>query len=175
MGKLQIIVLFAIIILFSGSVMLLIPNVDAKKSTGTYNTEISSNKVCGDKLCSESHFLSRGPSDQQSKFSVGGVIQQSMSREIMPSDGVVPDWIKHNAGWWANGSIDDDSFIQGIQFLIKEGILSVSVTELAPVDNNEIPDWIKNNAGWWNDGTTTENDFLNGIEYLVKNGIIHVN
>ena len=37
----------------------------------------------------------------------------------------IPSWIKNNAGWWADGSIDDDSFVQGIQFLIKEGIMSV--------------------------------------------------
>ena len=37
----------------------------------------------------------------------------------------IPTWIKNNAGWWADGSIDDASFVQGIQFLIKEGIMSV--------------------------------------------------
>ncbi len=37
----------------------------------------------------------------------------------------IPSWIKNNAGWWADGSIDDDSFVQGIQFLIKEGIMSI--------------------------------------------------
>jgi len=37
----------------------------------------------------------------------------------------IPAWIKNNAGWWADGQIDDDSFVQGIQFLIKEGIMSV--------------------------------------------------
>ena len=30
-----------------------------------------------------------------------------------------------DAGWWAEGQIDDDSFAMGIQFLIKEGIISV--------------------------------------------------
>jgi hypothetical protein len=38
---------------------------------------------------------------------------------------VIPDWIKNNAEWWAAGVIDDNSFIQGIQFLIKEGILKI--------------------------------------------------
>ena len=33
---------------------------------------------------------------------------------------VVPDWIKNNAGWWAEGQIDDQTFVNGIQFLIKE-------------------------------------------------------
>ena len=38
----------------------------------------------------------------------------------------IPAWIKNNAGWWADGQIDDDSFVQGIQFLIKEGIMTIS-------------------------------------------------
>ena len=37
----------------------------------------------------------------------------------------IPSWIKNNAGWWADGTIDDAAFVQGIQFLIKEGILRV--------------------------------------------------
>ena len=38
--------------------------------------------------------------------------------------GKIPDWIKNNAGWWADGQIDDNSFVQGIQFLIKEGVIT---------------------------------------------------
>ena len=41
------------------------------------------------------------------------------------SELIIPTWIKNNAGWWADGSINDDSFIQGIQFLIKEGVLQI--------------------------------------------------
>ena len=40
----------------------------------------------------------------------------------------IPSWVKTNAGWWAEGQIDDDSFVQGIQFLIKEGIITISTT-----------------------------------------------
>ena len=38
----------------------------------------------------------------------------------------IPSWIKNNAAWWADGSIDDTSFVQGIQYLIKEGIMKIS-------------------------------------------------
>ncbi|MFB5619425.1 MAG: peptidase, partial [Candidatus Nitrosomaritimum aestuariumsis] len=38
----------------------------------------------------------------------------------------IPSWIKNNAGWWADGQIDDDSFVQGLQFLIKEGIMKIT-------------------------------------------------
>ena len=39
----------------------------------------------------------------------------------------IPDWIKNNAGWWADGQIDDGSFVSGLQFLIKEGVIKVHV------------------------------------------------
>jgi len=88
----------------------------------------------------------------------------------------IPDWIKNNAGWWADGSIDDDSFVQGIQFLIKEGIMQIPPTAQGlGSGTNEIPSWIKNNAGWWANGDISEDDFVSGIEFLVKTGIIKVN
>ena len=85
----------------------------------------------------------------------------------------VPAWIKNNAGWWAEGTIDDDSFVQGIQFLIKEGIMEVDYSDSSE-KNDKIPDWVKHNAGWWAEGQITESDFLSGINHLVKSGIILV-
>ncbi|MBT8243448.1 MAG: hypothetical protein HKP34_07115 [Nitrosopumilus sp.] len=45
---------------------------------------------------------------------------------IVSQDNKIPDWIKNNAGWWADGQIDDNSFVEGIQFLIKEGFMKLS-------------------------------------------------
>ena len=85
----------------------------------------------------------------------------------------IPSWIKNNAGWWADGTIDDDSFIQGIQFLIKEGILVIPQTTPETIsDSMGIPSWIKNNAGWWADGTIDDDSFIQGIQFLIKEGII---
>jgi len=39
---------------------------------------------------------------------------------------LVPVWVKNNAGWWAGGEIDDKTFVSGIQYLIKVGIIKVS-------------------------------------------------
>ena len=41
------------------------------------------------------------------------------------NDIMIPDWVKNNAGWWPDGVIDDRTFANGIQFLIKVGIVSV--------------------------------------------------
>ena len=86
----------------------------------------------------------------------------------------VPDWVKNNAGWWADGQIDDQAFVSGMQFLIEEGIITVSSTTRSASTSDSIPDWVKNNAGWWADDAISENDFLNGIQYLIKMGIMQV-
>jgi len=41
------------------------------------------------------------------------------------SESTVPEWIKTNAGWWADGQIDDKTFATGIEFLIKIGLIVV--------------------------------------------------
>ena len=44
----------------------------------------------------------------------------------------VPAWVKSNAGWWADGTISDGEFVNGIQHLIKNGIVNVSSSENTP-------------------------------------------
>ena len=87
----------------------------------------------------------------------------------------IPDWIKNNAGWWAEGAIGDSDFVQGIQFLIKEGIMKIpATTQGQGSGGNEIPDWIKNNAGWWAEGAIGDSDFVQGIQFLIKEGIMSI-
>ena len=87
----------------------------------------------------------------------------------------VPDWVKNNAGWWATDQIDDSSFLQGIQYLIKEGIMVIPPTETSEsAGSHGVPSWIKNNAGWWASDQIPDSAFLQGIQYLIKEGIIKV-
>ena len=51
--------------------------------------------------------------------------EQTTTKEQTTDNTTIPAWIKNNAGWWADGKIDDNAFVQGIQFLIKEGIMTV--------------------------------------------------
>jgi len=87
----------------------------------------------------------------------------------------IPEWIKNNAGWWANGDIDDNSFVQGIQYLIKEEIMNIPpTTQGTNSGGNEIPEWIKNNAGWWANGDIDDNSFVLGLQFLIKEGIMRI-
>jgi len=87
----------------------------------------------------------------------------------------IPAWIKNNAGWWATDQISDSSFLQGIQYLIKEKIIIIPPTEaMESTGSQVIPAWIKNNAGWWATDQISDSSFLQGIQHLVQNGIIVV-
>ena len=93
---------------------------------------------------------------------------------ISNADIKIPDWIKNNAGWWSSDLIEDNEFVSGIQYLIKEGIMTIPQTQSGQPTNQDIPSWIKNNAGWWADGLIEDNEFVSGIQYLITNGIMHV-
>ncbi len=89
---------------------------------------------------------------------------------------VIPDWVRNNAGWWADGSIDDASFLQALQFLIREGIIVVEYTSDDALETSEsvIPDWVRNNAGWWADGSIDDASFLQALQFLIREGILVV-
>ena len=110
-------------------------------------------------------------------FEVGISTGTSSSPAIItPSETVtIPDWVKNNAEWWADGQIDDNTFANGIEYMIKAGIIVVPPTQSGAQNADAvIPDWVRNNAEWWADGQIDDNTFANGIQYLIKEGIISV-
>ena len=86
----------------------------------------------------------------------------------------IPEWIKNNAGWWAEGLIGDSDFVLGIQWLITNGVMIIPETQSGNEGSQVIPEWIKNNAGWWADGLISDMDFVLGIQWLITNGTIKV-
>ena len=86
----------------------------------------------------------------------------------------IPDWIKNNAGWWSEDAIDDNTFIQGIKYLIENNIIVIPQTQQETMETKEIPSWIKNNAEWWAEDAIDDNTFILGIQFLIKEGILQI-
>ena len=87
----------------------------------------------------------------------------------------VPDWLKNNVKSWADDKTDDDSFKEGISFMIKEKIITVfDLPKVSGVSEDKIPSWVKQNAKWWGDGAIDEDDFVKGLEYMIEKGIISI-
>lgn len=87
----------------------------------------------------------------------------------------VPDWIKKNAGWWADGKIDESGFILGIEYLVNENIIVIHDVSILGINESEdVPDWFKTIASWWASDLIPEVDFVNAIQFLVEEGIIKI-
>ena len=104
----------------------------------------------------------------------------------------IPDWIKNIAGWWANGEISENEFVNGIEYLINNNIISLvhvpcnfhyklaseglleEIGAEYDISPELVPNWVKNNAKWWYEDLIENTDFINGIKYLVQVGIIKI-
>ena len=86
----------------------------------------------------------------------------------------IPEWVRNNAAWWSDGQIDDGTFIQAIEYLIKNDIILIPKTQQESSDSQEIPAWIKNNAAWWSDGQIDDETFVQGLQFLIQKGILRV-
>ena len=88
----------------------------------------------------------------------------------------IPSWVKNNAGLWAGGMIDDNTFVVGLQYLIQERIIVIPDTRqgAGPAGDIRVPGWVKNNAGLWADGMIDDGTFVVGLQYLIENGIVRI-
>ena len=94
-------------------------------------------------------------------------------------DTQIPDWIKSVAGWWANDEISENEFLNGIEYLINNNVISMGFVpcyapQIQSYSTSGIPSWIKNNADWWSENLISDIDFTNGIEYLIEHRIIKI-
>ena len=86
---------------------------------------------------------------------------------------LIPDWIKTSAEWWVQGLIDDQTFVDGIEYLVVHEIIQVEYTT-GVGGTGVIPDWIKTSAEWWVQDQIDDQTFADGIKYLIENGVISV-
>jgi predicted TIM-barrel fold metal-dependent hydrolase len=103
-----------------------------------------------------------------------GQQSESNSSNMQSNSVPIPSWIKNNAKWWSEGSLGDDDFTKGIQYLIQQGIMKIPKTTQNSTTTHGIPTWIKNNAKWWSQGELGDSEFVKGMQYLVQTGIIQI-
>lgn len=60
-----------------------------------------------------------------SQVTYGGESLWDYSGAVETQEYQIPNWIRDNAKWWSEGLITDQDYINGLQYLIKQGILKV--------------------------------------------------
>lgn len=118
------------------------------------------------------------PSQIQTYAKNGNSNSTMMAQTLTPNSSApnaIPSWVKNNAKWWSQGQMQDSDFIQGMQYLVQQGIMKIPQTEVNQTSSPQpIPSWVKTNAKWWSQGQISDDDFIKGIQYLVSSGIVKV-
>ena len=127
-------------------------------------------EVCGMEVIKKGEKCELHDDDETSKNNT-----KNQSGESIDGEKEIPEWIRNNAKWWSEDAIDDKSFVSGIEYLIKNGVMSIPETQQgSDSPSDEIPSWIKNNAGWWANGQIDDDSFVSAIQFLIKEGIMKV-
>ena len=102
-----------------------------------------------------------------------GLVSFKLNAQSDISEKSVPAWVKNAAGWWAADVISDTEFVNAFEYLVKEDVIRVNVSQTSETSQS-VPDWVKNTAGWWAENVISETEFVNAISYLIKVGIINI-
>jgi hypothetical protein len=109
--------------IFDSSKNLIITKKTPVDSYGSFSYTVELNKKFSDgKYIVRSQYGNSKSTVTISSF----LITVGNSSAMTPNISEIPSWIKLNAGWWSEDVITDSEFVQGIQFLIKEGILKIT-------------------------------------------------
>jgi hypothetical protein len=109
--------------------------------------------------------------DSSGKPNIFGLTFTKTTGSTPRVDEKIPDWIKTNVRAWVDKKTNDDTFLNGIQYLINENLIVPSKIQEGKSEK-KLPSWVRNNADWWSSGLITQDDYLRGIEYLIEKGII---
>ena len=86
---------------------------------------------------------------------------------IIEEDIVIPEWIKNNAGWWANDNISDSDFLYGIKYLVESNIIKFQSDDI----EQYILDWdtIVSDSVYAYDGSIRmHSEFFDSVNYTVE-------
>ena len=108
-------------------------------------------------------------SGQETEFAF--IVLESEKSDVVS----IPVWIKDHAKWWAEGVFDDNTYADGIEYMINVGIIVIPVTQSGAENQDAIiPEWVKNTAGWGANDEIPDSAYVNAIQYLIKEGIITI-
>ena len=61
----------------------------------------------------------------KTKQDIPPIQQEDLFEDNTPTNLIIPQWIKQNAAWWADGQIDDASFLSGIEYLVQNEVIVI--------------------------------------------------
>ena len=69
------------------------------------------------------------------------------SGEVGEIEWTIPEWIKNNAGWWADGLISEDDYVTGLKWMINNGVIQIDLEKELEEATIAIPNLIEARKG----------------------------
>lgn len=85
----------------------------------------------------------------------------------------IPEWVKRVVKFWIADQVDDSSFVQIIEYLVQNEVISIPYAEASEGESvDEIPRWIKKSVEFWVNEKISDDELTTSLEWLINNGII---
>lgn len=97
--------------------------------------------------------------------------------EIAKAAPTIQDWVRIGTSYWVNGDVPDSTFVNGMQYIMENGIVHVPSAPSPPPQpdsTSAIPDWIRANLSHWANGDVPDSVFVSCMQFLINNGTIHI-
>lgn len=132
-------------------------------------------KIIYSSVASGTYFVTASYKGEKSNEISFNIIKNTENYDTTIIESQIPQWLKNNVKWYAEGQMMDRDFVLVIKYLIEKGLMDIpDWTEQTQNQEFEIPDWIKNNAKWWSENQISDDEFINGMQFLIENGIIKI-
>ena len=89
------------------------------------NSNTSNPSAAGNGLALNSNPPNTSLSTDQSQNPLPSISSPTDALGTISSSQGLPPWVKGIAGWWAEGKISDNDFVNAIKFLVNQGIIKV--------------------------------------------------
>jgi len=127
--------------------------------------------------------MNSGVNSFEDCVAAGNAVMESYPRQCRTGDGLhfveeiskIPDWVRKTANWWSLTQISDKDFASGLEYLIKQNIITVPKGTTSEGDSEpELPSWLRKNAGWWSQGLLSDDEFFKSIQWMIHNSFIKI-
>lgn len=85
--------------------------------------------------------------------------------QSVPSQ-AIPSWFKNTAKLWSEGQISNSEFVQAVQYMTQQGLISIPSFHSINISTSSMLSWIRSSAGQWANGQMTDDEFLGVLKYL---------
>ena len=104
-------------------------------------------------------------------YSNGNLVIDGFDNQYFWDKSHIPIWVQDRVGAWSTGSINDETFVTTVKFLIDEDFLQIDSNMLDYNDTLKISDWYRNVAGWWANKLISDSEFTGSLKYLFEKEI----